>query len=75
VSALPDGWRVCDRVEMREETPGARLIIAWWAGPDDAAVWVFADGMIEVDVAAPIEVVTLALAAYHLYAHGRTVAA
>jgi hypothetical protein len=73
VSELPDGWRACDRVEMREGTPEPRLIIAWWAGPDDAAVWVFADGMIEVDVAAPVEVVTLALAAYHQHARGRTV--
>jgi hypothetical protein len=71
VSALPDGWRALRSRRDEGGDPGARLIIAWWAGPDDAAVWVFADGMIEVDVAAPVEVVTLALAAYHLHAHAQ----
>jgi hypothetical protein len=72
VSELPEGWNACDPDDIEAWDEKSHAVIAWWSGPNNAAVWVFADGTMEIDVAAPIEVAVQALAAFHQHARGGT---
>ena len=75
MSALPDGWTEVDSAEFGALCEEPHLVIAMWVGPDDADLAVYLDGTVEVEKAAPIEIVTLALAAFHRHARAGTAVA
>lgn len=71
MSALPDGWSALERDEIEASCAEPDLVIAMWAGPDDADLALYKDGTVEIEKAAPIDITAHALVEWHRHQRSR----